>query len=525
MKEAAIEVHDTPTSTSAWDGPAVVAAIPSTATEADLKSVFAWEDSEGDPTAKGDYKFPHHNGVDGPANMTASSAVIAALNGGRGGSDIPAEDRQGVWDHVSAHIMAGDPKAEVPALEDGAAPTEADAPTDLGAAVEALSSAIEAVGAAYEALVPMLDIPKPDAPKPDAKAVPPTDGGAGKNPFPPKMEAFDPKDKKSLELLAAAMLADPMWAVEVQKVAASLSPSEVEGDFVPLMERAVAEDGTTLLRVITPGWGSSGYYSPELLERDGPKVFTAGTKMFWNHQTDAEEASRPEGDLRDLAGELIEDAAWNADGPEGAGLYAKAKVFAAFQPIVEELAPHIGVSIRAMGKATNGTIEGREGPVIDALTHGRSVDFVTAPGAGGKVMSLFEAARPSSTEGNLNMDDQKELNEARDELKAIHAGAIITAAVAEAKLPDAAVKRLTESLPAKAVLNDEGKLDEDALKVIVDEAIASEVAYLTEVTGAGSVRNLGGEAEGEAKDGDLAEAFQKIGLPESTAKLAAAGRK
>ena len=520
MKEAAIEVHDTPTSTSAWDGPAVVAAIPSTATEADLKSVFAWEDSEGDPTAKGDYKFPHHNGVDGPANMTASSAVIAALNGGRGGSDIPAEDRQGVWDHVSAHIMAGDPKAEVPALEDGKAAEADGGPADMTAAVDAMSSAIDSVTSAYEDLVGMIaDGGKAPAPKPDAKPagdVPPTDGGGD---MPPQSEAFDPKDRKSLELLAAAMLADPMWAVEVQKVAASLSPQDVEGDFVPLMERAVAEDGTTLLRVITPGWGSSGYYSPELLERDGPKVFTAGTKMFWNHQTDAEEASRPEGDLRDLAGELIEDAAWNADGPEGAGLYAKAKVFAAFQPIVEELAPHIGVSIRAMGKATNGTVEGREGPVIDALTHGRSVDVVTAPGAGGKVMSLFEAARPSSTEGKANM----ELSEERKELNDLKTSVIVEAAVKEAALPSAAATRLSEALPSKVVLTDDGKVDEDAFAEVVKEAIASEVAYLTEVTGAGKITNLGG-GEGDS-EGDLTEAFQKIGLPESTAKIAAAGRK
>lgn len=516
MKEAAIEVHDTPTSTSAWDGPAVVASIPSTATEADLKSVFAWEDSEGDPAAKGDYKFPHHNGVDGPANLTACSAVIAALNGGRGGADIPPEDRQGVWDHVSAHLLSADPKADVPALEDGTTPTEADSPTDVGAAVEALSSALDATVKAYEDLVPLI------AANPDAKPagdVPPADGGGDQK---PPMEGFDPKDRKSLEVLAAAMMADPVWASEVQKVAASLSPTDVEGAFVPLMERAVAEDGTALLRVITPGWGSSGYYSPELLERDGPKVFTAGTKMFWNHQTDAEEEARPEGDLRDLAGELLEDATWNPDGPEGAGLYAKAKVFAAFQPVVEELAPHIGVSIRAMGKATNGTVEGREGPVIDALTHGRSVDFVTAPGAGGKVMSLFEAARPSSTEGKANM----ELSEERKELNAIKSGQIVEVAVKEAALPTAAVTRLTESLPSKVVLTEDGKVDEDAFAEVVKEAIASEVAYLTEVTGAGSIKNLGGEGDGEVDTAEaLAEAFQKIGLPESTAKIAAAGRK
>ena len=65
------------------------------------------------------------------------------------------------------------------------------------------------------------------------------------------------------------------------------------------------------------GRGTSGYYPAEVLERDGPKVFPAGTKNFWNHQTDAEEAARPEGDLRDLASVLTEDAHFENNGPTG----------------------------------------------------------------------------------------------------------------------------------------------------------------------------------------------------------------
>ena len=68
-------------------------------------------------------------------------------------------------------------------------------------------------------------------------------------------------------------------------------------EFIPLSERAVRRDGTMSLKIIQPGWGSSGYYPKEVIERDIPKVFPAGTKMYWNHATATEEMERPEGCL------------------------------------------------------------------------------------------------------------------------------------------------------------------------------------------------------------------------------------
>lgn len=112
--KAAIRGHDTPTSSGSWDGPAVVAGIADAASVSDLRSVFAWVDSNGDPEAKGSYKFPHHNGVGGAANMRACVAGIAALNGARGGSSIPGSDRSGVHSHLAGHLRDGD--REVPEL-------------------------------------------------------------------------------------------------------------------------------------------------------------------------------------------------------------------------------------------------------------------------------------------------------------------------------------------------------------------------------------------------------------------------
>src|SRR5207245_1127898 len=76
-----------------------------------------------------------------------------------------------------------------------------------------------------------------------------------------------------------------------------------------------------------------------------------------------------------------------------------------FREHVDSLAKHIGMSIRAAGRAKEGKADGRSGPIIEQLTRGISVDYVTTPGAGGKILQLFEAARgrQSNTEGENDM--------------------------------------------------------------------------------------------------------------------------
>lgn len=101
-----------------WDGPANETRIPSDAKEAQLRKFYAWADPSKDPDTKAAYKFGHHNvdanGKIGAANMKACSSGIAVLNGGRGGAKIPDADRQGVYNHLAAHMR--DAKADVPAL-------------------------------------------------------------------------------------------------------------------------------------------------------------------------------------------------------------------------------------------------------------------------------------------------------------------------------------------------------------------------------------------------------------------------
>lgn len=113
----AIPYKKTGTTTDAWDGPAAMKNV--TPDKAHLRALCAWVDPDGDAEKKSAYKLPHHDvssdGTVGAANLKACSAVIAVLNGGRGGADIPEGDREAVYAHVSHHLKDGGQK-DIPEL-------------------------------------------------------------------------------------------------------------------------------------------------------------------------------------------------------------------------------------------------------------------------------------------------------------------------------------------------------------------------------------------------------------------------
>lgn len=345
----------------------------------------------------------------------------------------------------------------------------------------------------------------------------------------------------------------------------------VEGDLIELKERAVAADGTATIKLISPGWGSSGYYSEKMLKRDGPKVFKRGQHMYINHQTAEQDLIRPERDLHDLAGVLGEDATWQANGQTGPGLYAKAKVFDQYSKFIDEAAPYIGTSIRASGSAYNGEAEGRQGKIIDSLVEGYSVDYVTLPGRGGEVLPLLEAARrnggPLRTieeqlqefvtvditpeelatlreAASKQAATQKQLDETRTTLEATNttlarmseamilseARTIVTTTLAAIELPDVTRARLVEMCSKNPSIK-EGVLDKEALIEATKKTAEDEIAYLASASNvrAGQPRNVGTSVAAELTEADidaqLNASFRELGFSESAAKTAVTGRR
>lgn len=370
----------------------------------------------------------------------------------------------------------------------------------------------------------------------------------------------------------------------VEAEAGAAKSVEIETEFVPLLERALDTEGNGRIKLIRAGWGSSGYYGADMLRRDGPRVFAEGTHMYWNHPTATEEAERPERDLSTMAGVFTGNAAWEEDGERGPGLYAPVQVFEPYRESVNEMAEHIGVSIRAAGRARTGEADGRKGRIIDEIVQAASTDFVTKPGAGGEIVQMFESARrnigtseditngqsatpadeptdTSSTQESNQMDENvqeqfdaltarlDELSEANTTLTTAREGdqaeiARLTerllladgARLIQSKiptdLPTMTRQRLAESLVRNLPTTEGGELDIEALSTRVDEAVTSERDYLASVLGSGQITGMG-ESQDVDEDTDeaikeanavLADAFRNMGLSDDVAQIAVAGR-
>ena len=179
------------------------------------------------------------------------------------------------------------------------------------------------------------------------------------------------------------------------------TPNALPGKFV-------GEDGTAMIKIIAPGWGSSGYYSEAMLERDASKVYVPATHMHIDHPTPTQEKGLPERSLTTLAGVITGAGQYLKNGLQGPGVYAEAKIFSQYRNFLNEMAPYIGVSHRAIGKAVPGTAEGKSGKIIEALQKVMSVDFVTLPGAGGGLVQMYESYRDKGeSTGGAPMNEHK----------------------------------------------------------------------------------------------------------------------
>ena len=338
----------------------------------------------------------------------------------------------------------------------------------------------------------------------------------------------------------------------------------ISGD---LKRDSISDTGIARIRIIKPGWGSSGYYSEKVLERDAQRVYTPGLHMYLNHPTIKEEKERPERDVRDLAGVIAGSVAYEKEGPVGPGVYADALIFKDKRGFLGEIAPFIGISHRVMGKSTTGEADGRKGPIIESLDKGISVDYVTMPGAGGGIVQLYESWRESGTvsqgdqelkeedtmeitveavkqnpavmkelreailaeqegeggEGGMSKEEelmaqieeykkkiaglQAELDRMKEKEAVSEAIRIATSELGKTQLPEVTRARLLTALP-KNITMKEGVLDTEAFKEILTESVKAETEYIAKLTEAGKVKGFGGKPADQNGKATLKESFK-----------------
>lgn len=168
--------------------------------------------------------------------------------------------------------------------------------------------------------------------------------------------------------------------------------------------------GRLEITLITPGWGSSGYYSAEMLEQAAAdKVFPRGTQQHIDHMGASDRIENSAGSLRTLAAVLTEDAVWDPDyvdeetGKKGR-LKSEAMLGSQYRDMITEFADYIGTSISAGADITIGEAEGRKGQIVEKLYPDRlnRVDFVTVAGRGGRIDAVLEAAVKRIEEATAN---------------------------------------------------------------------------------------------------------------------------
>ena len=107
-KAGPIRSHSTETSTRSWSGSKAETKLGIDEGARLLRKAYPWADPDADADTKAAYKFIHHevssDGRVGAANVRACRTGISVLNGARGGADLPASDRKGVYNHLARHM-------------------------------------------------------------------------------------------------------------------------------------------------------------------------------------------------------------------------------------------------------------------------------------------------------------------------------------------------------------------------------------------------------------------------------------
>lgn len=130
--------------------------------------------------------------------------------------------------------------------------------------------------------------------------------------------------------------------------------------------------------VARPGQGSSGFYSEDMFRRDAHKIIAPGGQAFINH----DDSRNP----KDMLGVYPEGSFWSE---EDKAVVSELEVFSHWKAFVEEVGPHCGISLYALGEADE---EGNVTAIQEDRLNG--ADLVARPGLVGSGLAekLYESA-------------------------------------------------------------------------------------------------------------------------------------
>ena|SRR5690606_28236012 len=185
--------------------------------------------------------------------------------------------------------------------------------------------------------------------------------------------------------------------------------------------------------VAKPGQGSSGYYSEEMFKRDAHNVIAPGGQAFINH----DDSRNP----KDMIGVYPDGSFWSE---EDTAVVADLEVFSHWKGFVEEVGPHCGISIYALGEADE---EGNVTAILEDALNG--ADLVARPGLkGSKLDKLYESAKKRDSEKTESVTVAEDGKETKMDQETKDAIAALTAQVTA--LVDAQKAQVAEDAQVEA---------------------------------------------------------------------------
>jgi hypothetical protein len=168
--------------------------------------------------------------------------------------------------------------------------------------------------------------------------------------------------------------------------------TQILAERIELLESTLnTETRTVDVVIIRHGWSANGrYYSRQVLAEAAPKF--EGVKAYANHPTRAQLKAGEGRNVLDITGDYT-----NVRLGESGEIRATRTVYGqageAIWPLitrsVETQRPVIGISINALGKASKGKADGREGVIVESIEHANSADDVDTAAAGGGFETLL----------------------------------------------------------------------------------------------------------------------------------------
>lgn len=217
--------------------------------------------------------------------------------------------------------------------------------------------------------------------------------------------------------------------------------------------------------IIASGWSKNDRYYPAATLQTAVGLFE-GTKAYADHPPKGQSGRS----IFELAG-WYENVHMDDTGRMRADLFVEDdRVWTKVQTAVEKKPDYLGISINALGKTSLGEVDGRKGPIVEAITHANSGDIVTTPAAGGGFEQLM-MSDDGWLSAVLENIDLREFREARPDLVDALKGELIdvrqTSAIRD--LRDE-VQRLEASLQASQVQAAQGLESNRALTSELHEA-------------------------------------------------------